>query len=136
MERAQKLSFVLTRFDLKTSSLFIGLCVSFQSLDYDNIENQLFLEEERRMSHMVCVTSVEIREYLLYNIYILLLPLVMCLLCLVCVLKSFRCLEISRWVVCGLIGFLTGLIACFIDIAVEYLAGVKYQVVKKSILVI
>lgn len=25
----------------------------FQSLDYDNIENQLFLEEERRMSHMV-----------------------------------------------------------------------------------
>lgn len=25
----------------------------FQSLDYDNSENQLFLEEERRMSHMV-----------------------------------------------------------------------------------
>lgn len=74
------------------------LSLKFESLDYDNIENQLFLEEERRMSHM-----------------------------------SFRCLEISRWVVCGLIGFLTGLIACFIDIAVEYLAGVKYQVVKKNI---
>uniref|UniRef100_A0A3P8WWE9 Chloride channel protein n=1 Tax=Cynoglossus semilaevis TaxID=244447 RepID=A0A3P8WWE9_CYNSE len=70
----------------------------FQSLDYDNIENQLFLEEERRMSHM-----------------------------------SFRCLEISRWVVCGLIGFLTGLIACFIDIVVEQLAGIKYQVVKENI---
>lgn len=28
-------------------------CVLLQSLDYDNIENQLFLEEERRMSHMV-----------------------------------------------------------------------------------
>uniref|UniRef100_A0A3Q3G948 Chloride channel protein n=1 Tax=Labrus bergylta TaxID=56723 RepID=A0A3Q3G948_9LABR len=68
------------------------------SLDYDNIENQLFLEEERRMSYM-----------------------------------GFRCLEISRWVVCGLIGFFTGLIACFIDIAVEELAGIKYQVVKKNI---
>uniref|UniRef100_A0A8D3DMA4 Chloride channel protein n=1 Tax=Scophthalmus maximus TaxID=52904 RepID=A0A8D3DMA4_SCOMX len=73
-------------------------CVLFQSLDYDNIENQLFLEEERRMSYM-----------------------------------GFRCLEISRWVVCGLIGFLTGLIACFIDIAVEELAGIKYQVVKENI---
>lgn len=31
----------------------VGLCVFFQSLDYDNIENQLFLEEERRMSYMV-----------------------------------------------------------------------------------
>uniref|UniRef100_A0A3Q0SJ35 Chloride channel protein n=1 Tax=Amphilophus citrinellus TaxID=61819 RepID=A0A3Q0SJ35_AMPCI len=69
------------------------------SLDYDNIENQLFLEEERRMSHM-----------------------------------SFRCLEISRWVICGLIGILTGLIACFIDIVVEKLAGLKYQVIKESIL--
>ncbi|XP_059203824.1 H(+)/Cl(-) exchange transporter 7 isoform X4 [Centropristis striata] len=74
------------------------LSLKYESLDYDNIENQLFLEEERRMSHM-----------------------------------GFRCLEISRWVVCGLIGFLTGLIACFIDIAVEELAGVKYQVVKENI---
>uniref|UniRef100_A0A3Q3CFS2 Chloride channel protein n=1 Tax=Haplochromis burtoni TaxID=8153 RepID=A0A3Q3CFS2_HAPBU len=68
------------------------------SLDYDNIENQLFLEEERRMSHM-----------------------------------GFRCLEISRWVICGLIGILTGLIACFIDIMVEKLAGYKYQVIKENI---
>nr|XP_033471209.1 H(+)/Cl(-) exchange transporter 7-like [Epinephelus lanceolatus] len=74
------------------------LSLKFESLDYDNIENQLFLEEERRMSHM-----------------------------------GFRCLEISRWVVCGLIGFLTGLIACFIDIVVEQLAGIKYQVVKENI---
>lgn len=50
------------------------------------------------------------------------------------VFQSFRCLEISRWVVCGLIGILTGLIACFIDIVVEQLAGIKYQVVKESIL--
>uniref|UniRef100_A0A3B4ANM6 Chloride channel protein n=1 Tax=Periophthalmus magnuspinnatus TaxID=409849 RepID=A0A3B4ANM6_9GOBI len=69
-----------------------------QGLDYDNIENQLFLEEERRMSPM-----------------------------------GFRCLEVSRWVVCGLIGFLTGLIACFIDIAVENLAGLKYEVIKRNI---
>uniref|UniRef100_A0A8D3DM56 Chloride channel 7 n=1 Tax=Scophthalmus maximus TaxID=52904 RepID=A0A8D3DM56_SCOMX len=74
------------------------LSLKYESLDYDNIENQLFLEEERRMSYM-----------------------------------GFRCLEISRWVVCGLIGFLTGLIACFIDIAVEELAGIKYQVVKENI---
>ncbi|XP_047199777.1 H(+)/Cl(-) exchange transporter 7 isoform X1 [Hippoglossus stenolepis] len=74
------------------------LSLKYESLDYDNIENQLFLEEERRMSYM-----------------------------------GFRCLEISRWVVCGLIGFLTGLIACFIDIAVEQLAGFKYQVVKTNI---
>uniref|UniRef100_A0A8C0YEI2 Chloride channel protein n=1 Tax=Cyprinus carpio carpio TaxID=630221 RepID=A0A8C0YEI2_CYPCA len=70
----------------------------FQSLDYDNSENQLFLEEERRMSHM-----------------------------------GFRCLEIRRWVICGLIGFLTGLIACLIDIAVEELAGYKYSAVKQNI---
>uniref|UniRef100_A0A672L6S5 Chloride channel protein n=1 Tax=Sinocyclocheilus grahami TaxID=75366 RepID=A0A672L6S5_SINGR len=69
-----------------------------QSLDYDNSENQLFLEEERRMSHM-----------------------------------GFRCLEIRRWVICGLIGFLTGLIACMIDIAVEKLAGYKYFAVKQNI---
>lgn len=74
------------------------LSLKFESLDYDNIENQLFLEEERRMSYM-----------------------------------GFRCLEISRWVVCGLIGFLTGLIACFIDIVVEELAGIKYRVVKENI---
>ncbi|KAJ8413568.1 hypothetical protein AAFF_G00080750 [Aldrovandia affinis] len=74
------------------------LSLKYESLDYDNSENQLFLEEERRMSYM-----------------------------------GFRCLEISRWVVCGLIGFLTGLIACFIDIVVENLAGVKYQVVKQNI---
>uniref|UniRef100_A0A672S4E3 Chloride channel protein n=1 Tax=Sinocyclocheilus grahami TaxID=75366 RepID=A0A672S4E3_SINGR len=70
----------------------------FQSLDYDNSENQLFLEEERRMSHM-----------------------------------GFRCLETRRWVICGLIGFLTGLIACLIDIAVEKLAGYKYSAVKQNI---
>ncbi|XP_029365139.1 H(+)/Cl(-) exchange transporter 7 isoform X3 [Echeneis naucrates] len=74
------------------------LSLKYESLDYDNIENQLFLEEERRMSYL-----------------------------------GFRCLEISRWVVCGWIGFLTGLIACFIDIAVEELAGFKYQVVKENI---
>uniref|UniRef100_A0A7N6BJM4 Chloride channel protein n=1 Tax=Anabas testudineus TaxID=64144 RepID=A0A7N6BJM4_ANATE len=74
------------------------LSLKYESLDYDNIENQLFLEEERRMSHM-----------------------------------SFRCLEISRWIVCGLIGFLTGLIACGIDIVVEKLAGYKYEAVKENI---
>uniref|UniRef100_A0A669B6B3 Chloride channel protein n=1 Tax=Oreochromis niloticus TaxID=8128 RepID=A0A669B6B3_ORENI len=62
------------------------------------IHLSLFLEEERRMSHM-----------------------------------GFRCLEISRWVICGLIGILTGLIACFIDIMVEKLAGCKYQVIKENI---
>uniref|UniRef100_A0A3B4X4Q7 Chloride channel protein n=1 Tax=Seriola lalandi dorsalis TaxID=1841481 RepID=A0A3B4X4Q7_SERLL len=88
----------LSRQCIHAQSVNITVCVLFQSLDYDNIENQLFLEEERRMSYM-----------------------------------GFRCLEISRWVVCGLIGFLTGLIACFIDIAVEELAGIKYQVVKENI---
>ncbi|KAI2666349.1 H(+)/Cl(-) exchange transporter 7 [Labeo rohita] len=73
------------------------LSLKYESLDYDNSENQLFLEEERRMSHM-----------------------------------SFRCLEITRWVICGLIGIFTGLIACMIDIAVENLAGVKYFAVKES----
>ncbi|MBN3313613.1 CLCN7 protein, partial [Atractosteus spatula] len=74
------------------------LSLKYESLDYDNSENQLFLEEERRMSSM-----------------------------------GFRCVEIKRWVVCALIGILTGLIACFIDIVVENLAGVKYRVVKHSI---
>ncbi|XP_028267048.1 H(+)/Cl(-) exchange transporter 7 isoform X2 [Parambassis ranga] len=74
------------------------LSLKYESLDYDNIENQLFLEEERRMSYM-----------------------------------GFRCLEISRWVICGLIGLLTGLIACFIDIGVEQLARIKFHVVKENI---
>uniref|UniRef100_A0A672S490 Chloride channel protein n=1 Tax=Sinocyclocheilus grahami TaxID=75366 RepID=A0A672S490_SINGR len=74
------------------------LSLKYESLDYDNSENQLFLEEERRMSHM-----------------------------------GFRCLETRRWVICGLIGFLTGLIACLIDIAVEKLAGYKYSAVKQNI---
>lgn len=33
-----------------------------------------------------------------------------------------------------MIGILTGLVACFIDIMVENLAGLKYKVVKDSIL--
>ncbi|XP_041086744.1 H(+)/Cl(-) exchange transporter 7-like [Polyodon spathula] len=74
------------------------LSSKYESLDYDNSENHLFLEEERRMSSL-----------------------------------EFRMLEISRWVVCALIGILTGLVACFIDIAVEKLAGVKYNVVKHNI---
>ncbi|KAL4659085.1 H(+)/Cl(-) exchange transporter 7 [Arapaima gigas] len=74
------------------------LSLKYESLDYDNSENQLFLEEERRMSYM-----------------------------------GFKCLEISRWVVCALIGILTGLIACFIDIVVEKLAGLKYKVIKEYI---
>uniref|UniRef100_A0AAR2J4A2 Chloride channel protein n=1 Tax=Pygocentrus nattereri TaxID=42514 RepID=A0AAR2J4A2_PYGNA len=89
---------VVTPHEFSKAHIALISCRSFQSLDYDNIENHLFLEEERRMGHM-----------------------------------SFRCLEISRWVICGLIGVLTGLIACFIDIVVEKLAGVKYVVVKKSI---
>uniref|UniRef100_A0A8C5AGM6 Chloride channel protein n=1 Tax=Gadus morhua TaxID=8049 RepID=A0A8C5AGM6_GADMO len=80
------------------SGLVKGPAQRDHSLDYDNSENQLFLEEERRMSYL-----------------------------------GFRCLEISRWVVCGLIGFLTGLIACFIDIMVEQLTGLKYYVVKENI---
>ncbi|XP_013862373.1 H(+)/Cl(-) exchange transporter 7 [Austrofundulus limnaeus] len=75
------------------------LSLKYESLDYDNIENQLFLEEERRMSFM-----------------------------------GFRCLEISRWVVCGIIGIVTGLIACLIDIAVEELAGLKYKVIRDNII--
>lgn len=43
-------------------------------------------------------------------------------------------MEIKRWVICAMIGILTGLVACFIDIVVEKLAGLKYRVVKGSIL--
>lgn len=43
-------------------------------------------------------------------------------------------MEIKRWVICAMIGILTGLVACFIDIVVENLAGLKYKVVKDSIL--
>uniref|UniRef100_A0A8C9U5D6 Chloride channel protein n=1 Tax=Scleropages formosus TaxID=113540 RepID=A0A8C9U5D6_SCLFO len=74
------------------------LSLKYESLDYDNIENQLFLEEEGQMSPM-----------------------------------GFKCVEISRWVICGLIGFLTGLIACFIDIVVEIVAAYKYKIVKRYI---
>uniref|UniRef100_A0A8C9VDV5 Chloride channel protein n=1 Tax=Scleropages formosus TaxID=113540 RepID=A0A8C9VDV5_SCLFO len=47
--------------------------------------------------------------------------------------EGFKCVEISRWVICGLIGFLTGLIACFIDIVVEIVAAYKYKIVKRYI---
>ncbi|EHH31296.1 hypothetical protein EGK_12343 [Macaca mulatta] len=75
------------------------LSLKYESLDYDNSENQLFLEEERRINH-----------------------------------TAFRTVEIKRWVICALIGILTGLVACFIDIVVENLAGLKYRVIKGSIL--
>ncbi|MEE6497607.1 hypothetical protein FKM82_002785 [Ascaphus truei] len=74
------------------------LSLKYESLDYDNSENQLFMEEERRINH-----------------------------------TAFRTVEITRWIICGMIGIFTGLIACFIDIMVEKLAGVKYQVVKDNI---
>lgn len=48
--------------------------------------------------------------------------------------QAFRTVEIKRWVICAMIGILTGLVACFIDIMVENLAGLKYKVVKDSIL--
>lgn len=50
------------------------------------------------------------------------------------VCQAFRTVEIKRWVICAMIGILTGLVACFIDIVVENLAGLKYRVVKDSIL--
>uniref|UniRef100_A0A2K5PP64 Chloride channel protein n=1 Tax=Cebus imitator TaxID=2715852 RepID=A0A2K5PP64_CEBIM len=74
------------------------LSLKYESLDYDNSENQLFLEEERRINH-----------------------------------AAFRTVEIKRWVICALIGILTGLVACFIDIVVENLAGLKYRVIKGNI---
>ncbi|PKU36597.1 h(+) cl(-) exchange transporter 7 isoform x2 [Limosa lapponica baueri] len=46
---------------------------------------------------------------------------------------AFRTVEIKRWVICAMIGILTGLVACFIDIVVENLAGLKYRVVKGNI---
>lgn len=51
-----------------------------------------------------------------------------------CAPQAFRTVEIKRWVICAMIGILTGLVACFIDIVVENLAGLKYRVVKDSIL--
>ncbi|XP_018414110.1 PREDICTED: H(+)/Cl(-) exchange transporter 7 [Nanorana parkeri] len=74
------------------------LSLKYESLDYDNSDNQLFIEEEMRINH-----------------------------------AAFRSVEVTRWVICGLIGILTGLIACFIDIMVELLAGFKYQVIKSNI---
>ncbi|XP_037671367.1 H(+)/Cl(-) exchange transporter 7 isoform X2 [Choloepus didactylus] len=74
------------------------LSLKYESLDYDNSENQLFLEEERRINH-----------------------------------AAFRTVEIKRWVICATIGLLTGLVACFIDIVVEKLAGLKYSVIKGNI---
>ncbi|KAM6352213.1 H(+)/Cl(-) exchange transporter 7 isoform 2-T2 [Alca torda] len=47
--------------------------------------------------------------------------------------EAFRTVEIKRWVICAMIGILTGLVACFIDIVVENLAGLKYRVVKGNI---
>ncbi|XP_029432582.1 H(+)/Cl(-) exchange transporter 7-like [Rhinatrema bivittatum] len=74
------------------------LSLKYESLDYDNSENLLFLEEERRINR-----------------------------------SGFRTVEITRWIICGLIGIFTGLVACFIDIVVEKLAGLKYHVVKENI---
>ncbi|XP_061455498.1 H(+)/Cl(-) exchange transporter 7-like isoform X2 [Rhineura floridana] len=74
------------------------LSLKYESLDYDNCENQLFLEEEKRNNH-----------------------------------TAFRTVEIQRWVICAMIGILTGLVACFIDIVVEFFAGLKYKVVKGNI---
>ncbi|KAK2503438.1 hypothetical protein MC885_013259 [Smutsia gigantea] len=74
------------------------LSLKYESLDYDSSENQLFLEEERRINH-----------------------------------TAFRTVEIKRWAICAMTGILTGLVACFIDIVVENLAGLKYKVIKDNI---
>ncbi|KAM3826955.1 H(+)/Cl(-) exchange transporter 7 isoform 4-T4 [Vipera latastei] len=74
------------------------LSLKYESLDYDNCENQLFLEEEKRINH-----------------------------------TAFQTVEIQRWFICAMIGILTGLVACFIDIMVETLAGLKYKLVKGNI---
>uniref|UniRef100_A0A8D1C6J6 Chloride channel protein n=2 Tax=Sus scrofa TaxID=9823 RepID=A0A8D1C6J6_PIG len=74
------------------------LSLKYESLDYDNSENQLFLEEERRINH-----------------------------------TAFRTVEVKRWVICAMIGILTGLVACFIDVVVEKLAGLKYRLIKDNI---
>uniref|UniRef100_A0A452V7W1 Chloride channel protein n=1 Tax=Ursus maritimus TaxID=29073 RepID=A0A452V7W1_URSMA len=47
--------------------------------------------------------------------------------------QAFRTVEMKRWVICAMIGILTGLVACFIDIVVENVAGLKYKVVKDNI---
>lgn len=52
---AQKIEYVIVC--ICTSELN-SMWAFFQSLDYDNIENQLFLEEERRMSHMVIWSDI------------------------------------------------------------------------------
>ncbi|KAH0632064.1 hypothetical protein JD844_020125, partial [Phrynosoma platyrhinos] len=68
------------------------------SLDYDNCENQLFLEEEKRINH---------------TLWRALRPT---LACHCPATQAFRTVEIRRWVICAMIGILTGLVACFIDI--------------------
>uniref|UniRef100_A0A8C4PZB8 Chloride channel protein n=1 Tax=Eptatretus burgeri TaxID=7764 RepID=A0A8C4PZB8_EPTBU len=74
------------------------LSLKYESLDYDNCENQLFLEEERKIGP-----------------------------------RGFRVVEISRWFICLLIGILTALIACIIDIIIEKFADLKYLVLKDKI---
>ncbi|KAK2097275.1 H(+)/Cl(-) exchange transporter 7 [Saguinus oedipus] len=135
------------------------LSLKYESLDYDNSENQLFLEEERRINHTVSWTPLpagprprvppgcsDVTQKLpLVGLSapgpseswslqaagaVLLLPE----LALPVRPQAFRTVEIKRWVICALIGILTGLVACFIDIVVENLAGLKYRVIKGSIL--
>jgi hypothetical protein len=42
--------------------------------------------------------------------------------------------EVSRWLVMGLVGILTALIACLIDVLVVKGSDLKYTYVKKCIL--
>ncbi|XP_061426105.1 H(+)/Cl(-) exchange transporter 7 isoform X1 [Lethenteron reissneri] len=74
------------------------LSQKYESLDYDNCENQLFLEEEHNLG-----------------------------------VQRAKFMEAGRWTVCMAIGILTALVACVIDIAIEQLAGLKYQILKQYI---
>lgn len=72
------------------------LDANYDSMDYDNCENQLYQKEERLNGY-----------------------------------KEHLNIQFARWLVMFLIGALTGLIACVIEISISYLSAVKYGLIKR-----
>ncbi|XP_070580621.1 H(+)/Cl(-) exchange transporter 7-like [Ptychodera flava] len=86
----------VTGFDREEVGSMKVLSANYESLDYDHVENTLFIQEEGLKSARVV-----------------------------------QCMQLKRWIVMLLIGVLTALVACFINICIDQLSSFKYSTIRR-----
>ncbi len=101
-----------------------------QSLDYDNCENQLYEQEEKKKEYKVRSQCTSKKLLSLFNIVLQEMELKICPI----LLQDILWIQAARWIVMLLIGVATGFIASVIDISIQELSKIKYSSVKNRIL--